>query len=305
MASSLIEKMFAYSTLQECVGIIKLAGLKDDASYKLLEELIPLEHSPEDAISVAVKWLDNTLSRLYKSEQWSWESRKKDFDALKLVARQSKNISSFITEYILDPVAELSNVIAAESDNDKVVISTIHSAKGLEADICYVVGVMPGMFPSQKAETEDDIEEDRRCLYVALTRAKDKLYLMTSLNSNAAIRGNRDIAKRIVEIDNEANTGLLCGTVQKRNEQREIESTVVLYKLDSTGHQTFQMEETEFWDKFKRAAMQNDEERAYFFNNLPDYLVEKVMAERQGIPQPRFPKRAAKEFNPFDNFDFS
>lgn len=305
MASSLIEKMFAYSTLQECVGIIKSAGLKDDASYKLLEESIPLEHSPEDAISVAVKWLDNTLSRLYKSEQWSWESRKKDFDALKLVARQSKNISSFITEYILDPVAELSNVIAAESDNDKVVISTIHSAKGLEADICYVVGVMPGMFPSQKAETEDDIEEDRRCLYVALTRAKDKLYLMTSLNSNAAIRGNRDIARRIVEIDNEVNTGLLCGTVQKRNKHREIESTVVLYKLDSTGHQTFQMEETEFWDKFKRAAMQNDEERAYFFNNLPDYLVEKVMAERQGIPQPRFPKRAAKEFNPFDNFDFS
>ena len=305
MASSLIEKMFAYSTLQECVGIIKSAGLKDDASYKLLEELIPLEHSPEDAISVAVKWLDNTLSRLYKSEQWSWESRKKDFDALKLVARQSTNISSFITEYILDPVAELSNVIAEESDNDKVVISTIHSAKGLEADICYVVGVMPGMFPSQKAETEDDIEEDRRCLYVALTRAKDKLYLMTSLNSNAAIRGNRDIARRIVEIDNEVNTGLLCGTVQKRNEHREIESTVVLYKLDSTGHQTFQMEETEFWDKFKRAAMHNDEERAYFFNNLPDYLVEKVMAERQGIPQPRFPRRAAKEFNPFDNFDFS
>ena len=305
MASSLIEKMFAYSTLQECVGIIKSSGIKDDTSYKLLEELIPLEHSPEDAISVTVKRLDNTLSRLYKSEQWSWESRKKDFDALKLVARQSQNISSFITEYILDPVAELSNVIAEESDNDKVVISTIHSAKGLEADICYVVSVMPGMFPSQKAETEDDIEEDRRCLYVALTRAKDKLYLMTSLNSNAAIRGNRDIARRIVEIDNEVNTGLLCGTVQKRNEHREIESTVVLYKLDSTGHQTFQMEETEFWDKFKRAAMQNDDERAYFFNNLPDYLVEKVMAERQGIPQPRFPKRAAKEFNPFDNFDFS
>lgn len=305
MASSLIEKMFAYSTLQECIEVVKSSGIKDDSSYKLLQELIPFDNSPEEAISVAVKRFDNTLSRLYKREQWSWESRKKDFDALKLVARQSKNISSFITEYILDPVAELSNVIAAESDNDKVVISTIHSAKGLEADICYVVGVMPGMFPSQKAETEDDIEEDRRCLYVALTRAKDKLYLMTSLNSNAAIRGNRDIARRIVEIDNEANTGLLCGTVQKRNEQREIESTVVLYKLDSTGHQTFQMEESEFWEKYKRAAMQYDEERAYFFNNLPDYLVEKVMAERQGIPQPRFPKRAAKEFNPFDNFDFS
>jgi DNA helicase-2/ATP-dependent DNA helicase PcrA len=305
MASSLIEKMFAYSTLQECVGIIKSSGIKDDTSYKLLEELIPLEHSPEDAISVAVKRLDNTLSRLYKSEQWSWESRKKDFDALKLVARQSKNISSFITEYILDPVAELSNVIAAESDNDKVVISTIHSAKGLEADICYVVGVMPGMFPSQKAETEDDIEEDRRCLYVALTRAKDKLYLMTSLNSNAAIRGNRDIARRIVEIDNEVNTGLLCGTVQKRNKHREIENTVVLYKLDSTGHQTFQMEESEFWEKFKRAPMQYDEERAYFFNNLPDELVEKVLAKGQESRQHIISPSAKTDFNPFDNFDFS
>ena len=305
MASALIEKMFAYSTLPECIDVIKSANLKDDGAYKLLEELIPLEHSPEEAISVSVKRLDNTLSRLYKSEQWDWDSRKKDFDALKLVAKQSNNISSFITEYILDPVAELSKVLAAEDDNDKVTISTIHSAKGLEADICYVVGVMPGMFPSHKAESEDDIEEERRCLYVALTRAKDKLYLMTSLKSNYAIRGNRDVARRIVEIDDETNTGLLCGIVHKRNEQREVESTAVLYKLDSTGHQTFQMEESEFWEKYKRAAMQHDEERAYFFNNLPENLVEKVMAERQGMPQPRFPKRAAKEFSPFDNFDFS
>ena len=305
MASALIEKMFAYSTLPECIDVIKSANLKDDGAYKLLEELIPLEHSPEEAISVSVKRLDNTLSRLYKSEQWDWDSRKKDFDALKLVAKQSNNISSFITEYILDPVAELSKVLAAEDDNDKVTISTIHSAKGLEADICYVVGVMPGMFPSHKAESEDDIEEERRCLYVALTRAKDKLYLMTSLKSNSAIRGNRDVARRIVEIDDETNTGLLCGIVHKRNEQREVESTAVLYKLDSTGHQTFQMEESEFWEKYKRAAMQHDEERAYFFNNLPENLVEKVMAERQGMPQPRFPKRAAKEFSPFDNFDFS
>jgi len=305
MASALIEKMIAYSTLPECIDVIKSAKLKDDDAYKLLEELISLEHSPAEAISVSVKRLDNTLSRLYNREQWSWESRKKDFDALKLVAKQSNNISSFITEYILDPVAELSEVLAAEDDNDKVTISTIHSAKGLEADICYVVGVMPGMFPSHKAESEDDIEEERRCLYVALTRAKDKLYLMTSLKSNSAIRSNRNVAIKIVDIENDTNTGSLCGTIQNRNKQREIESTIILYRLDSTGCQTHQMEETEFWEHFKRATVEQDEERAYFFNNLPDNLVEKVMAERQGIPQPRFPRPAQKEFNPFDNFDFS
>ena len=196
-------------------------------------------------------------------------------------------------------------MLAAEDDNDKVVISTIHSAKGLEADICYVVSVMPGMFPSHKADSEDDIEEERRCLYVALTRAKDKLYLMTSLQSNAAIRENRDIARRIVEIDNETNTGVLCGTVQEYNKQRELVRTTIYYKLDSEPSQRLEMEETEFWERFKRAATQHDEERAYFFNNLPDNLVEKVMAERQSMPQPRFPKRVAKEFNPLDNFDFS
>ncbi len=51
--------------------------------------------------------------------------------------------------------------------------------------------------------------------------------------------------------------------------------------------------------------VEQDEEQAYFFNNLLDNLVEKVMAERQGIPKPRFPRPAQKEFNPFDNFDFS
>ena len=305
LASSLIERMFAYSTLPECIDVIKSAKLKDIEASKLLEELIPLEHSPEEAISVTVNRLSETLSRKYRSNQWSWESRKKDFEALKLVAKQSNNISSFITEYILDPVAELSKVLAAEDDNDKVTISTIHSAKGLEADICYVVGVMPGMFPSHKAESEDDIEEERRCLYVALTRAKDKLYLMTSLKSNSAIRSNRNVAIKIVDIENDTNTGSLCGTIQNRNKQCEIESTIILYRLDSTGCQTHQMEESEFWEHFKRATVEQDEEQAYFFNNLPDNLVKKVMAERQGIPQPRFPRPAQKEFNPFDNFDFS
>ena len=97
----------------------------------------------------------------------------------------------------------------------------------------------------------------------------------------------------------------MCGIVQKRNEQCEVESTVVLYKLDSTGHQTFQMEESEFWEKFKRAPMQYDEERAYFFNNLPDELVEKVLAKGQESRQHIISPSAKTDFNPFDNFDFS
>lgn len=300
-ASKIIEKMFSYASLRECIDVVKSAKLKDLAAHELLQKICTLEKRPDAAIDIIVSELDGIMARKHEN----WDARKKDFAALKIVAKRADSISTFITEYILDPVAELSNVLEKREDNDRIVISTIHSAKGLEAEICYIASVTPGMFPSHKAETEDDIEEERRCLYVALTRAKDKLYLMSSLTSNSAIRGNRDVARRVVEIDDEANTGQLCGIVQKRNEQREVESTVVLYKLDSTGHQIFQMEESEFWEKFKRAPMQYDEERAYFFNNLPDELVEKALAKGQESQQRIMPPSATIDFNPFDNFDFS
>ena len=65
------------------------------------------------------------------------------------------------------------------------------------------------------------------------------------------------------------------------------------------------MEESEFWEKFKRAPMQYDEERAYFFNNLPDELVEKVRIKGHESQQRIMPPSAKIDFNPFDNFDFS
>ena len=66
------------------------------------------------------------------------------------------------------------------------------------------------------------------------------------------------------------------------------------------------MEQEIFWEHFKRAPMEYDEERAYFFNNLPNNLVEKVMAGPQSTePQQYAPRRVSKEFNPFNNFDFN
>lgn len=68
---------------------------------------------------------------------------------------------------------------------DCVILSTIHSAKGLEADNVYLVNASPRSFPTQKAmlNGEDSIEEERRCLYVALTRAKNHLYVYRDIHS--------------------------------------------------------------------------------------------------------------------------
>ncbi len=68
---------------------------------------------------------------------------------------------------------------------DVVTIITIHSAKGTESKVCYVVNVSPGAFPSAKAcGNKDNVEEERRVLYVALTRAMDEL-IVTRRGSGA------------------------------------------------------------------------------------------------------------------------
>lgn len=301
-ASKLIEKMFGYSSLNECIETTKSTFLNENIVSELLNNISNLEQKPDKAIDIVVSALDNIMAKRYEN----WDARKKDFAALKIVAKRADNISSFITEYILDPIAELSNVLEKKDDNDKVVISTIHSAKGLESEICYIASVMPGMFPSHKAETDEDIEEERRCLYVALTRAKDKLFLMSYLSSNTAIRGNRIYIPKIVDVKNENNTGILCGTIRNYNKNHELESVLVTYRMDTQPDQILKMEEEIFWEHFKRAPMEYDEERAYFFNNLPNNLVEKVMAGPQSTePQQYAHPRVSKEFNPFDNFDFN
>src|SRR5258708_16401868 len=82
----------------------------------------------------------------------------------------------FIREYVLD----LLYITArhAEEDNDLVTVITIHLAKGTEREICYVLNVSPQSFPTSFAiGNADKVEEERRVLYVALTRAKNELII--------------------------------------------------------------------------------------------------------------------------------
>jgi DNA helicase-2/ATP-dependent DNA helicase PcrA len=84
---------------------------------------------------------------------------------------------------------------------DKVILSTIHSAKGLEFNTVFIVGVEDGIFPS-RAKDSDELEEERRLLYVAVTRAKRNLYI--SYSSSRFIYGSRrpqDKSQFLYEID--------------------------------------------------------------------------------------------------------
>ncbi|MGO3018876.1 MAG: ATP-dependent helicase, partial [Anaerococcus sp.] len=67
-----------------------------------------------------------------------------------------------------------------DSDDDAISMMTVHSAKGLEFPICFVVGMDEGLFPSKRSIDEGNLEEERRLCYVAITRAEEKLYLTSS-----------------------------------------------------------------------------------------------------------------------------
>lgn len=102
-------------------------------------------------------------------------------------------------------LAEYLNTVSLYSDTDKteerngVNLLTIHSAKGLEFDVVFLVGMEEGLFPSKQAETEHEKEEERRLCYVALTRARKKLYLSSAENRRVYGSFECHIPSRFIE----------------------------------------------------------------------------------------------------------
>ncbi len=130
--------------------------------------------NPASAIAFALERLEPCLCDSYDN----WELRKKDILLLEKIATRFDDIESFLETYTLDPITA-TQIGSAE---DAVSLITVHSAKGTEAKVCYVIGAEPGQYPHTRSlGNEDDIEEERRILYVAMTRAKDRLVLTRGL----------------------------------------------------------------------------------------------------------------------------
>ncbi len=148
--------------------------------------------APARAIKLALDGMYSILEHRYRDKD-SWnEWRKGDFDILQDVAKRTESIDDFLEQYVLDPKLNETMRLQMQGDEDYVILSTIHSAKGLEAKYCYVLGVAPDKFPSIRAWKAGfaAIEEERRCLYVALTRAKDLLCVYRELRS---VHGHREV----------------------------------------------------------------------------------------------------------------
>lgn len=179
-ASKIIGETILQPSLNDCLQKLSSLNLQKEIAATLVS-ISCMQLMPATAIETALKMMETRLEEIYK-EEWQWRSR--DFDVLKEVAANSRSVGEFVAEYVLDPKLEIT-VKDAGKEEDHVILSTIHSAKGLEATHCYLVNVSAFAYPTSRAilNGEDAVEEERRCLYVALTRAKDSLTIYRNVGS--------------------------------------------------------------------------------------------------------------------------
>jgi DNA helicase-2/ATP-dependent DNA helicase PcrA len=138
---------------------------------------IGAENAPwEGQVSRVRQWYEPQLERLYESAH----ARRGDLDQLERLSQQHRTRESFVTELTLDPPQATGDLSGDPLlDEDYLVLSTVHSSKGQEWESVHVLNVNDGTFPSEFAAGRAELlEEERRLLYVAMTRARTELRLM-------------------------------------------------------------------------------------------------------------------------------
>src|SRR5450755_4385798 len=142
-----------------------------------LDEIAPggQPNPPSEMITSIVEAIYDDYA---KANFTNYEMRREDLNQLAVFARQFKDIHEFLSQLAL-----ISNVDAEAAPNqtgekEAVNLSSVHQAKGLEFHTVFVIWLSDGMFPSARSlDTRDALEEERRLFYVAVTRARDELYL--------------------------------------------------------------------------------------------------------------------------------
>jgi DNA helicase-2/ATP-dependent DNA helicase PcrA len=121
--------------------------------------------------------LRDALAPVVRAHYVDGAVRMLDLDALCGLARDAGDLRTFVAELLLDPPASSADLAGpASQDEDWLVLSTVHSAKGLEWQAVHIVAAYDGNFPSDlAADSRESLAEERRLLYVALTRARRSL----------------------------------------------------------------------------------------------------------------------------------
>lgn len=173
-----------------------------------------LYKSPSSAINYILYQLGykDYLRRSTSDEGEPIQSYEIILAALESIAVNTSSIAQFIIR--IQDIETLMEESKYNKDKDAVTLTTIHSAKGLEFDTCFIVDAINGLFPNCESQKEfenqpelDDYEEERRLFYVGITRAKNNLYIFDIKSWNSQFTQTSDFVKAVRKIM-ESNGGI-------------------------------------------------------------------------------------------------
>jgi len=142
-----------------------------------LDEIAPggQPNPPSEMITSVVEAIYDDYAKVNFT---NYELRREDLNQLAAFARQFKDVNEFLSQLALISNVDAEAAPNQTGDKEAVNLSTVHQAKGLEFHTVFVIWLTDGMFPSSRSiDTREALEEERRLFYVAITRAKDELYL--------------------------------------------------------------------------------------------------------------------------------
>jgi DNA helicase-2/ATP-dependent DNA helicase PcrA len=165
--------------LQKCTGS---APKKSAVAWAQLMATVAQLESPDvrtSASRVIQLVLEAGYEEYLKERYPNYQDRREDLDRLAAFAQRFQTVDDFLTQLALQTsVEEAEETEARENDDEMVRLSTIHQSKGLEFDVVFIIMLCDGLFPSSRStESLEGEEEERRLFYVAITRARNELYL--------------------------------------------------------------------------------------------------------------------------------
>ena len=129
---------------------------------------------PSEIVEEIIRYYKPILKDKYDD----FSKREKDLDHFQYLSTQYSNLEDFINDMALEPPDASVEGMYKAVDDEALTISTIHSAKGLEWDSVFIIGAVDGRFPSAYSfNSEEEMDEELRLMYVATTRAKNNLYI--------------------------------------------------------------------------------------------------------------------------------
>ena len=176
---------------QQLARLAREGPVRGGAGFGRLAELVAALRGegkrPAEQLAMVLEYYLPLMRDAYPDD---YPKRERDLEHFQNITQRYRSLEQMLSDMALEPPSDsLDGVLASEEEEGYVTLSTIHSAKGLEWRVVFLIWAADGRFPGPMSMGVEEIEEERRLMYVAGTRARDELYLIYPIHMFDRVNG--------------------------------------------------------------------------------------------------------------------